>query len=77
MQINVLLSLRQLDSLFILISKHINSNFSFLGGAKVPRAGVNPKPVILCLSEVAKWRPEDSFWPACVCHWPRQSFSFN
>lgn len=62
---------------FILKSKHMNGNFSFLGGTEVPRAGIYPKPIILCLSEVAKWWPEDSIWPARVCHWPMQCFSFN
>ena len=67
----------QFHSPFILISKHMNGNFSFLGGTEVPRAGIYPKPIMLCLSEVAKWWPEDSIWPARVCHWPMQCFSFN
>ena len=55
----------------------MNGNFSFLGGTEVPTTGIYPKPIILCLSEVAKWWPEDSIWPARVCHWPMQCFSFN
>lgn len=55
----------------------MNGNFSFLGGTEVPTTGIYPKPIILCLSEVAKWWPEDSIWPARVCHWPMQYFSFN
>lgn len=67
----------QFRSPLILKSKPMNGNFSFPGGTEVTRAGIYPKPIILCLSEVAKWWPEDSIWPACVCHWPTQCFSFN
>lgn len=67
----------QFRSPLILKSKPMNGNFSFPGGTEVTRAGIYPKPIIPRLSEVAKWWPEDSIWPACVCHWPTQCFSFN
>ena len=76
MQINVLLSL-SVSFCFHTKIKAYEQQFLLLGGNEVPRAGIYPKPIILCLSEVAKWWPEDSIWPARVCHWPMQCFSFN
>ena len=70
MQIYVLMSFCQFHSLLLLKSKHMYSSFSFLGSVEVPGAGIYPKPVILCLSEVAKWWPEESIWPARVQSFP-------